>query len=80
MRKMVSGMPDVRVNHDGVCQGCASGKKVKEPFPSSRSKTNGILQLINIDLCGPMPVTSLGGYLYYIILMGDFSAKHRFSS
>lgn len=75
VRNMVSRMPEVRVNHDEVCQGCASGKKVKEPFPSSRSKTNGILQLINFDLCEPMPVTSLGGYLYYIIFVRDFSAK-----
>lgn len=27
--KMVSGMPKIRVDYDGVYQGCASGKHVK---------------------------------------------------
>lgn len=65
VRNMVFGMPKIRLDHDGVCQGCASGKHVKGPFPSSRSEINGILQLIHFDLCGPMPVTSLGRYLLY---------------
>jgi len=68
-------MPDVQASHDGVCPGCASGRKAREPFPSSRNKTNDILQLIHSDLCGSMPVHSIGGHLYYIIFIDDFSRK-----
>eukprot|EP00253_Pinus_taeda_P009268 PITA_09268 len=55
-RKMVTGMPEFKVEHQGVCQGCAEGKHTKGPFPSSDSKTTDILQLIHSDLSGAMPV------------------------
>jgi len=54
---------------------CTSGKHVKGQFPSSKSKTSEVLHLIHSDLCGPMPVTSIGGYLYYIIFVDDVSQK-----
>lgn len=75
VRRMVFGMLEFQANHDGVCQGRASGKKLKRPFASSRSKISDILQLIHSDLCGPMPVKSLGGYLYDITFVDDFSRK-----
>lgn len=68
-------MPEVQYNHDGVCLSCASGKKSRGPFPFNKSKTNDILQLIYFDLCGTMLVKYLGGYLYYITFMDEFSQK-----
>jgi hypothetical protein len=32
--KMVTGFPEIQVNHDGICKGCAQGKNVKSLFPS----------------------------------------------
>lgn len=72
---MVSGIPQIQVGHEGVCQGCASGKNVKGPFPSSSGKSKEILQLIHSNICGSMSETSLGGYLYYVIFVDDFSHK-----
>lgn len=72
---MVSGMPVVQTNHDGLCPACASGKKSRGPFLSSETKTNDTLQFIPSDICGPMPIKSLGGYLYYIIFVDDLSRK-----
>ena len=68
-------MPEVQANHDGVCLRCASEKKSKARFPSTRSRTSDILQLIHSNLCGPIPVKSLGGYLYYITFVDDYSWK-----
>ena len=44
MRQMVTGMPEFKVEHEGVCPGCAEGKLKRGPFPSSNSKTINILQ------------------------------------
>jgi len=71
---MVSGMIDVQASHDGVCPGCATGRKTRRPFPSCKSNNN-ILQLIQSNLCGPMPLYSLAGYLYYIIFVDHLSKK-----
>lgn len=66
------------MNHEGVCQGCATRKHIKGPFPSSESNTIDIIQLVHYDLFGMLPVTSLGGYLYYAIFLDDFSHKTCF--
>jgi hypothetical protein len=65
--KMVTGLPPLRVEHDGVCRGCALGKNAKGTFSSSDSRSKGVLDLIHSYLCGPMTVSSLSGYLYYVI-------------
>jgi hypothetical protein len=47
VRKMVKGLPEIQVFHDGVCKGCAQGKNVKKPFPSSDSKAKEFMDLIH---------------------------------
>ena len=63
------------VLRDGISKGCAKGKNVRNPFPSSDSKTKGILEMIHSYACGPMPTTSLNGYAYYITFVDDYSRK-----
>eukprot|EP00253_Pinus_taeda_P002451 PITA_02451 len=75
LKKLVSSIPDVQAQHDGVCLGCASGNKTRGPFPSSENKPTNILPLIHSDICGLMPAHSIGGHLYYITFIDDFSRK-----
>ena len=48
---------------------------MKKPFSSSDNKAKGILDMIHSDVCGPMATTSLGGYVYYVSFIDDFSRK-----
>jgi hypothetical protein len=73
--KMVTGLPEIQVDHEGICKGCAQGKNVKIPFPSSDNKAKGILDIVHSDMCGPMIATSLSGYVYYVSFIDDFSCK-----
>jgi hypothetical protein len=73
--KMVKGLPEIHVQHDGICRGCSLGKNVKGSFLSSDNRSKGILDLIHLDVCGPMNVASLNGYLYYVIFINDHSQK-----
>jgi hypothetical protein len=73
--KAVTGLPDFKVDHEGVCKGCAQGKNIKNPFLKSDSKAEGVLELIHSDVCGPMPSTSLSGYVYYVSFIDDYSRK-----
>jgi transposase InsO family protein len=63
------------VNHDGICKGCAQGKNVKSPFPSSDNKSKEVLDIVHSDVCGLMTTTSLSGYVYYVSFIDDFSRK-----
>jgi hypothetical protein len=71
--KKVTGLPKIHVEHDGICRGCSLGKNAKRSFLSSDSRSKGILELVHTDLCGPMTVSSLRGYIYYVIFIDDHS-------
>jgi hypothetical protein len=75
MSKMVTGLLEIQVDHEGICKGCAEGKSVKSPFPSSESKAKGVLDIIHSDVCGPMSTSSSNGYVYYVSFIDDFSRK-----
>jgi hypothetical protein len=75
LRKMVEGIPELKSTHEGICKGCTLGKNIKKPFPSNNNRSKEILDLIHSDVCGPVPVISLGGSLYYVIFIDDYSRK-----
>jgi hypothetical protein len=64
LRRMVTGIPEPQAEHEGVCRGCTLGKNTKGPYSSSDSRSKGILDLMHSDVCRPMTVSSLGGFLY----------------
>jgi transposase InsO family protein len=73
--KEVTGLPKFKVDHEGVCNECAQGKNIKNPFPKRYNKLEGFLELIHSNVCGPMPSTSIGGYVYYVSFIDDYSCK-----
>lgn len=50
-------------------------KNVKGRYTSSDSRSKGILDLVHSDICGPMSDKSLGGHLYYVSFIDDYSCK-----
>jgi transposase InsO family protein len=72
---MVEGIPELQSTHEGICRGCALGKNVKKPFSSSNNRSKEILDLIHSYVCGLMLVKYLGGSLYYVIFIDDYSRK-----
>ena len=42
--KVVTGLPDLKIDHEGTYEGCARGKNIKNPFPKSETKTKGTLE------------------------------------
>lgn len=72
-REVVIGLPDVKVEQQGVCKGCVLGRYAKTVFPSCDRRSKGILDLIHSNVGGPMSTMSLNGYHYYVIFIDDFS-------
>jgi hypothetical protein len=73
--KVVTSLPKFKVDHEGVCNECAQGKNIKNPFPKRDNKEEGFLELIHSDVCGPMPSTFINGYVYYVSFIDDYSHK-----
>jgi hypothetical protein len=73
--KVDTGLPEFKVDHEGVCNGCAQRKNIKNPFPKRDSKAEGVLELIHSYVCGQMPSTSISGYVYYVSFIDDYSRK-----
>jgi hypothetical protein len=59
--KAVTGLPELKVDHEGVCNGCAHWKNIKNPFPKKDNKAEGVVELIHSDVCGPMLLSSISG-------------------
>lgn len=57
----------------GLCEPCTLGKQHRLPFKPSTSTTQRPLALVHTDLCGPLPVTSMGGNNYFLTLLDDHS-------
>ena len=74
VNKVVTGLLDMKIKHEGICKGCVKGNNIKNPFmKSSETKTKGTLELIHSDVCGRMSSTSLCGFEYYITFIDDYS-------
>jgi len=58
---LVVGLPTIKYNDGKVCDACAKGKQVKNSFKLKRCvSTTRPLELLHIDLCGPMRIMSRG--------------------
>ena len=73
MSKVLTGLLEIHIDHEGLCKGCAQGKNTKNPFPSSNKKAKGNLDIVHSDMCEPMPTNSLSGNVYYVSFIDDFS-------
>ena len=53
---------------------CLKGKMTTKTKKNEKIDRYGsTLDLIHIDICGPLTITTLGGYKYFIIFINDFS-------
>ena len=75
MSKVATGLLDLKIDHEGICKGCAKGKNIKNPFLKNETRTKGTLKLIHCNVCGPIPFTSLSGYEYYVTFIDDYLRK-----
>ncbi|XP_070025485.1 uncharacterized protein [Nicotiana sylvestris] len=65
LKDLVHGLPMSKFKLQTICDACARGKYVKSSFKSKRDvRTSKPLELLHMDLCGPMRVQSRGGKRY----------------
>ncbi|XP_010424168.2 PREDICTED: uncharacterized protein LOC104709216 [Camelina sativa] len=73
-KEIIRGVPKLKGEENMVCGPCNQGKQVKiqpKKVPDVQSKS--FLDLIHMDLMGPMQVESLAGKKYVFVLVDDYS-------
>jgi transposase InsO family protein len=73
LREVVIRVPQIIIENQDVCRGCALGKLSKASFSSSDTRSAGILNLVHTGVCGPMTQRSLSGCEYYLTFIDDYS-------
>nr|XP_016483291.1 PREDICTED: uncharacterized protein LOC107803999 [Nicotiana tabacum] len=70
----VRGLSKSRFKDHKVCDTCVKGKQVRSSFkPKNEVNTSRPLDLLHMDLCGPMMVASRGGKKYIFVIVDDYS-------
>ena len=70
----IVGIPNLDVKGNFLCGDCQIGKQIKSTHKSLKEcYTNRVLELLHIDLMGPMQTESLGGKRYVLVVVDDYS-------
>ncbi|XP_073122005.1 uncharacterized protein [Henckelia pumila] len=72
--ELVTGLPKIDFSKDKVCSACQFGKQVRSSFKNKGyNSSSRCLELLHMDLFGPIPVTRLRGMKYSLVIIDDYS-------
>jgi hypothetical protein len=70
----ILGLTNVHFEKDRVCSACQVGKQVGTHHPYKNIMTTDmLLELLHMDLFGPIAYISIGGSKYCIVIVDDYS-------
>ncbi|KAM3266654.1 hypothetical protein P3L10_003649 [Capsicum annuum] len=70
---MVLGLPKTKFKENKLCSACGRRKQVRSSFKSKNYvSTTKCLELVHMDLCGPMRQQSRGGKRYIFVIIDDY--------
>ena len=55
-----------------ICESCLEGKMTKWPFNARGRRAQELLELVHMDVCGPMSTQAKGGYEYFITFIDNY--------
>ncbi|GJR09443.1 retrovirus-related pol polyprotein from transposon TNT 1-94 [Tanacetum coccineum] len=73
-KDVVIGLPKLKYVKDQLCSSCEVSKAKRSSFKSKTvPSSKGRLNLLHMDLCGPMRVASINGKKYILVIVDDYS-------
>jgi transposase InsO family protein len=70
----IKGLPKSKIDVDNICGECQIGKQTRISHPRLQHQvTSKALELLYMDLMGPMQMESLGGKRYAYVVVDDFT-------
>jgi hypothetical protein len=76
----ILGLTNIHFEKDRICSACLAGKQVGIHHPHKNIiTTNRPLELLHMDLFGPIAYISIDGSKYYLVIVDDYSRFTRYS-
>ncbi|GKC07268.1 retrovirus-related pol polyprotein from transposon TNT 1-94 [Tanacetum coccineum] len=73
-KDVVIGLPKLKYVKDQLCSSCEVSKAKRSSFKSNTiPSSKGRLNLLHMDLCGPMRVASINGKKYILVIVDAYS-------
>ena len=66
LRELIVGFLKFNIEHNVVCKLCALGKKTREAFPNSETRSKGMLDLVHSNIYGPISLVFISRSNYFI--------------
>ncbi|KAJ9560808.1 LOW QUALITY PROTEIN: hypothetical protein OSB04_005968 [Centaurea solstitialis] len=74
INNLVVGLPDFRYTKVSLCSACEKGKQTRASFKSKHiSSISSSLQLLHMNLFGPVNVQSIAGKKYTLVIVDEYS-------
>ncbi|KAJ9565707.1 hypothetical protein OSB04_001673 [Centaurea solstitialis] len=74
INNLVVGLPDFRYTKVSLCSACEKEKQTRASFKSKQiSSISSPLQLLHMDLFGPVNVQSIAGKKYTLVIVDEYS-------
>ncbi|KAJ9547778.1 hypothetical protein OSB04_020321 [Centaurea solstitialis] len=71
---LVKGLPKLTFDRDSLCPACQMGKMKRSSHKSkTESSCQSPLEMIHMDLCGPMRIQSISGKKYILVMVDEYS-------
>jgi len=72
--QLVKGLPNIDYHSDALCGAYQRGKIVKSSFKAKDIvSTSRLVELLHIDLFGPVNISSLYGSKFGLVIVDDYS-------
>nr|GEU75645.1 Gag-Pol polyprotein [Tanacetum cinerariifolium] len=73
-KDIMIGLPKLKYVKDQLCSSCELSKAKRSSFKSKAiSSSKGRLNLLHMDLCGPMRLAGINGKKYILVIVDDYS-------
>jgi hypothetical protein len=70
----ILGLTNVHFEKERICSACQAGKQVGVRHPHKNNMTTErSLELLHMNLSGPIAYISIGGSKYYLVIVDDYS-------
>ncbi|KAJ9544590.1 hypothetical protein OSB04_024297 [Centaurea solstitialis] len=71
---LVKGLPKLTFDRDSLCPACQMGKMKRSSHKSkTESSCQSPLEMLHMDLCGPMRIQSISGKKYILVMVDEYS-------